>query len=68
MHTNRYYVYSASESQWLGADAQPMYQPMRQPVDISLADRLEIKRQQALRWLGNRWVLSKANQVSRKTA
>ncbi len=36
---------------------QPLYQPFRDPVPMTLGDRLEAKRQQAVRYLHERGLL-----------
>ena len=37
-------------------------------ADASLADGLEAKRKAAIKWLGDRWLLARANHVQKKAA
>lgn len=37
-------------------------------ADASLADGLEAKRKAAIKWLGDRWLLARANHVPKRPA
>ena len=37
-------------------------------TDANLADNLESKRKVAIKWLGDRWLLARANHVARRAA
>ncbi|MFO0467623.1 MAG: hypothetical protein ACK5ZS_01550 [bacterium] len=50
--------------QWLGLDAGPLFEQFR---DAQMTDqqRLERKRQAAIDWLGERWILHPLHRVQR---
>jgi hypothetical protein len=52
-------------NEWLGCDAGPLYDPMRE-ASLSEQQRRERKLAAAKGWLGQRYLLHPANRVQRK--
>ena len=46
--------------------AHPLYYPFQIQPPSTLAERNEIKRQQAIAWLGTRWILHPDNRVQKE--